>query len=294
VPLAPLDVGRVDHALARTRRACLLDLLGVAVPDVPFDRDHPSLPIALDDLCDQQPPPDSQPLAAGPAGRERIPKCFSRGPHVGTQPICTDEDPPDQCAAPDAPHQLSNQREVARLAHLASEPEPRPDYQGHRHPEDLGLNFDAQLVSLNLAQAPGLLDQVFMDSLAVRSRSIEPVGHGALVKAEGGDNRLDRAAVREQCHHEGDGLSRGVKAVEGSAFVLGEGLATLLADEASLLLGMHADVALAGLSSGRTGQVRTECCCRVHAGSPLDRIDSSVKEDALWTRNFLHFNQLHG
>ena len=81
-------------------------------------------------------------------------------------------------------------------------------------------------------------------------------------------------------------------AFQTSRYVLD--LAALAADEALLLARMHADIATACLAAGGTVRVRTECRCRVHEGAPLDRIASSVVEDAFWTHSFLPFNPLHG
>jgi hypothetical protein len=66
-----------------------------------------------------------------------------------------------------------------------------------------------------------------------------------------------------------------------------------LADEATLFLGMHADVAFTRQPSGRTIPIRTECLCGVHDGSPLDWIEGSVVEDALWTHSLPRFNLHH-
>jgi hypothetical protein len=91
-----------------------------------------------------------------------------------------------------------------------------------------------------------------------------------------------------------DGLSRGAQAVKGRTSALGEGLAALPTDEASLVVGMHADVACAQLPSDRTIHIRTECLCENHDGSPLDRIACSVVEDVLWTHSFPLFNLHYG
>jgi hypothetical protein len=98
----------------------------------------------------------------------------------------------------------------------------------------------------------------------------------------------------QQRHDKGDGLRRGTQAVKRRTSALGKGLATLLADEATLYAGMHADVAVARLPFGRTGHIRTECLCGVHDGSPLGWIERSVVEDVLWTHSFPLFNLHHG
>ena len=49
---------------------------------------------------------------------------------------------------------------------------------------------------------------MLVDVLAVPAGPVAPVGDGPLVEPEGGDDRLERAAVAEQGEHEGDQVER--------------------------------------------------------------------------------------
>jgi len=293
-PVEPLDVGCVDDTLTRRGGAGLLDLVGSPVYNTALDLDNAASVVAFDHLGDQQSSPDPQRLATASTRRDLVAERFAGGTHVRTQAIGTDEQTPSPRTAAHALHQASDQEQIAAVAHLAAEPQPCGHLDRHGHPDDGALELDPQFIGLHLPESPRRLDQVLVHSVAVPAGPIEPVGDRAFVEAEGGDDGLDGAAVGEQRDDKRDSLSRGAQAVKGRTAALGEGLATLPAEETTLFLGMHADVAFTRLPSGRTVHIRTECLCGVHDGSPLDRIACSVIEDALWTHSFLLFNPHHG
>jgi hypothetical protein len=168
-PVEPLNGGRVEDALTRGRRACLLGLVGPAVHDAALDLDNAVVVVAFDDLYDQPPSPDTQRLAAAPAGGDVVAACLAGGAHVGAQPIGTDEETPRPCAAAYAQHQASEQGQVALGPHFASEPQPRGDHDRHGHPDDSTLALDPQFIRLHLSEPPRRLDQVRVHGVAVRS-----------------------------------------------------------------------------------------------------------------------------
>ena len=88
-----------------------------------------------------------------------------------------------------------------------------------------------------------LFNEVFMHLLRVAPGPLLPVGHGALIEAEGGDNRLRRTAMHEQGQHQRDPIHRCAQAVEGGALGRSEGLATDFAVVALLLLAEDPNVA---------------------------------------------------
>lgn len=60
-----------------------------------------------------------------------------------------------------------------------------------------------QRVGLDVLEVhPPSLDQVGMETLAMPAGSVLPGGDGPLIEAEGGDDRLRRAAVAEQSQHD--------------------------------------------------------------------------------------------
>jgi len=72
------------------------------------------------------------------------------------------------------------------------------------------------------------------------------------------DDGLQGAAVRHQGHHAGHRLSRSPQTIHRRTFCAGEGLPALGADEPFILTRMNANVALAGLASGRARQIGAE------------------------------------
>src|SRR5437879_351485 len=109
---------------------------------------------------------------------------------------------------------------------------------------------------------------MLLHSLALHAASRHPTRHRPLVEAKRRDDGLGRTAVGEQRHHEGDGLGRGAQAVQRGAFRSAERLVARGTQEPLVLARVDADVALAGLASGRACQPGAECCGGVHAGPP--------------------------
>ena len=137
-----------------------------------------------------------------------------------------------------------------------------------RHPDDATLGLDADLIGLDVPEIPGLLDQMLLHGLALVASTCLPRCDRPLVKPKGHDDRLQRAAVRQERQHERHGLGWRPQAVERRPFRRGEGLAALRADEAFVLARMDANIALAALASGRTRRIRAECGGGVHACPP--------------------------
>lgn len=106
---------------------------------------------------------------------------------------------------------------------------------------------------------------MFMHLLTLRGGTLVPVGDGAFVQPEGGDDSLWRAAMRQQGHDLDDHLLLVAQAIEGRALRVGESLAALLALVAPVAAAVNANVASACVTFGMTVRVRAECCVRVHA-----------------------------
>src|SRR5207248_9137484 len=90
---------------------------------------------------------------------------------------------------------------------------------------------------------PATEDVVLMDASGGTAAPVPPVGDGPLVEAEGGDDRLQRAAVAEQGQHDGHQVGRLLEAEEWGIAGLGEGAVAGGAAVAPLRAAMHADVA---------------------------------------------------
>ena len=109
-----------------------------------------------------------------------------------------------------------------------------------------------------------LKDPMLVEELAVSAGAVAPVGDGAFVEPEGGDDGLDRAAVAEQGDDDGDQVERLLQAVERGVASGGEGPAAGRAEVAAFLPTMDADVAGTQLPSCGAIGVVAELSERVH------------------------------
>ena len=147
-------------------------------------------------------------------------------------------------------------------------------------------HLGVQLVGLDVLGIDlALLDVEFMEALGVLAGPLFPVGDGALVQAVGRDDRLARAAVAEQGQDEGDEVEGLVPAVVRGVPGCGEGLPAGGAAEAPFLVGVDADVALAGQPPMQAREVGAELERRVHCGSLRGSGDANTPEDTQWTRS---------
>src|SRR5262245_11411979 len=109
---------------------------------------------------------------------------------------------------------------------------------------------------------------MLVEALPMSARPIPPGGDGPLVEPEGGDDRLQRAAVAEQGQHDDHQLGRLLEAVERGVVSRGEGPATGRTAVAPLLAAVDVDVAEPRLPACRAVEVVAELVLRVHRRSP--------------------------
>jgi hypothetical protein len=84
----------------------------------------------------------------------------------------------------------------------------------------------------------------------------------------------------QQGDHDHHGLSWRAQPIEDSAFGVTEGLVTFFTDEALVLLGMNANVALADVASGVAIEIGAEYACGIHGSSPDDWREIRLQEYA--------------
>src|SRR5947209_6721106 len=113
---------------------------------------------------------------------------------------------------------------------------------------------------------------MLMEPLAMAAGPIPPVGDGPLVEAEGGDDRLDRAAVAEERDHEGHQVDGSLQPVERGVASSGEGAAAGGASITPLLAAMDGDVAQAESPPCGAVGVVAELALRVHRYFPRDKV----------------------
>jgi hypothetical protein len=70
------------------------------------------------------------------------------------------------CRTAAHPHnEATNQGHVALPTDLTGEPQAGPDHHRQGHPHDVALRLDADLISLDVPEISGLLDQILLDGL---------------------------------------------------------------------------------------------------------------------------------
>jgi len=264
----PLDVRRVDYAVAWCPTPERLNARGRAIHDAALDVDHAALGVALHDLCDADVAPGAQPGTPMGSRPLRIAKRLTNRPDIGAQSIGTEQ---QRAVGGTGVHPLDqppDQRHVALLTDLASQPQPGGDHHGERHPDYAPLSLDAYLVGLHLAEVPRLLDQMFLDGLALAASACPPRRDRPLVEPKSHHNSLHRTTMGEQRDDQRHKVARSAQAVQDGPVRCGKGLATLRADEAPVLARMDTNIPLASLASGGTCHIGTECRCGVHACPP--------------------------
>jgi hypothetical protein len=107
-----------------------------------------------------------------------------------------------------------------------------------------------------------------MDFLTMFARPFLPTDYGTFIQMESGYNRLNRTAVRQQSDDKDKDALGFVQAIKRCPFRLGERFLASIANVASLRLAVNSDVALAHLSSCRTGWIVAKYCLRVHWLAP--------------------------
>src|SRR4029453_18978806 len=163
----------------------------------------------------------------------------------------------------------ANQRHVARRTDLTGEPQAGTDHHRQSHPHNAALHLHADLVGLHVSQVMWLLNHILLDGLSLLASACPPSRHGPLVEPKGRDDSLHWAAMREQRHHEAHRLGSSPQAVKYRTFRGAERLVTRGAKEALVLARVDANIALAGLASGRALQIGAEYSGGVHDASPL-------------------------
>lgn len=257
----PLDEGRVDVAFALRLFDHRCDCLLCPLIDLPGQANDAIAFILLDHLRDQNIGPFDEPTSPCFLARLFLTKDFQNRRRITRQAIGAEENRTAKCrgATFDARDELLDQFAVTMLTDFSAQPQTGRDHHRHSHPDDRALHLDAQFIGLDLAQWSRLLDQMLVHLLRVMAALLKPVLNRSLIKAEGGDNRLDRAPVSQQGHHQGDDVSGFPQAVKDRPDGGAESLVAFAANVAAVFLGMHANIAFSSSPSGGTVEVGTKC-----------------------------------
>src|SRR5512143_173891 len=120
--------------------------------------------------------------------------------------------------------QPPDQRQVAVLTDRASQPQPGRDHHSERHPDYASLSLDAYLVGLHLAEVPRLLDEMFLNGLALAARACLPRRDRPLVEPKGHHNGLHRTAMGKQRDDQRPKVTRGAQTIKDGPVRCGKGL----------------------------------------------------------------------
>ncbi len=199
-----LNEGGVDVAFALCFFDHRCDCLLCSLIDLAPHTDDSIVLFLLDHLPNQQVGPFDQVTTPCFLAWLFLAEDFQNRLRIAHQAIDTEENRPARRrgAAFDPTDEILNQLAVSRCTDFSAQPQTGRDLDRHRHPDDRALNLDPQLIGLDLAQWPRLLDQMLVHLLRMLPALLKPVPDRSLIKAEGGDNRLDRAPVPQQGHHQ--------------------------------------------------------------------------------------------
>ena len=267
--LAPLDVGRVEHAVAVRAVPARLDAGGWAIHEAALEVNDAPRGIPFHDLRHAAVAPATPPRAPLPTCLHGLTTRLANRPYIGAEAVRTT---PEGAVCRTAAHPLNepaHQGQVARSTDLASEPQAGTDHQRQGHPHEVAWRLHAALVGLHMAQITWLFNHILLDRRPLLPCTCPPSRHRPLVEPEGRHDRLQRTTRREPCHHGHDQFSRRTQPGEDRACRSREGLMALLTNKPLRLARVDTAMALADLASGRTCQVRAEDNRGVQAGSPL-------------------------
>jgi len=176
-----------------------------------------------------------------------------KGFDIAGQPIDRQQQGPTQSHPSNLPSQRPDQAFIPMRADYPTQPQPGRDHHRHRHPDDTSLHLHFDFIRLHLTQIKLTAGhQMLMHLLTMFACSTPPVLDRPLIKAKGGYNRLNRAAIGQQSddqHH----LHRVCfQPVEERAFFDAEGLMADITIAPLFDFTVDTDVAPPTLSSCRT------------------------------------------
>jgi hypothetical protein len=293
--IEPLYEGRVDYSSSLRCFYHSFDFGFRAFYDSAVNADNASRLVLLYRLRDEDSLPHYEARTACLTISDWLTKDLSNRTDVSLQPVCAEQDTDTQGRS--AHSYLLNKAGykscVAAFANNSPQPQPRAYHHSHCHPQNSALLTDTKLIHLYLPQITRRGDKLLVKRVAMLTCSQLPTCNRALVKREGSNNGLNWTAEGKQSDHLSNELLRVSKTVKGSARGLSKSLVTHHAFIATLLAGMHADVAFKKFASGRTVHIRTKYLRRVQVGNPFRYCEEIQKGLSLDPR-FIQNHLLHG
>jgi len=260
-PVYALNEGGVNVPFALRLSDHLRDRFFCPLINLPCHANDPTAFILLDHLRDQNVGPFDEATSSCFLARLFLAKDILDDSRITRQAIGAKEHRPAQGrgAAFDARDQIFDQSSIPPLTDFSAQPQTGRDHHRHPHPDDCALKLDPKLIGLNLTQWARSLDQMLMHGLSMLAAFFKPVPDCSLIQTKGEDDRLDRATVREQFHHQRQEVRALPQTVKDRPGGGAESPLALAANEAPIFLGMYANIAFSDLSPGRTLKVGTKC-----------------------------------
>jgi hypothetical protein len=198
---------------------------------------------------------------AGHFGPERSLKGFD----IAGQPIDRQQQGPTQSHPSNLSGQGLDQAFIPMRTYDPTQPQPGRDHHRHRHPDDTPLYFHFDFICLDLTQIKLTAGhQMFMHLLAMFACSAPPILDRPLIKAKGGYNGLNGAAIGQQSDDQHYLHRVCFQPVEDRAFFDAEGLMTDITIAPLFDFTVDTDVAPPTLSSCRTVNIRAKYLGEVH------------------------------
>jgi len=265
--IQPLDKGGVQHTSPFRLGQHLLGPFDGPLRHAPGDLNHAPFLRVFDHRGDQDFWPGDERASSSSSGSFDL---FAEGApnaaRIRRPPVGADQEW-SHCltTAANLGQQAISKPRIASQADDSRQPQPRRDHHGQSHPGRHAPSFDPDLIGLDMHQVKDRLrNSGLMQNLTVMPGSISPTCHGSLIEFEGVDNRLDRAAIREQGDHHHNEFRWLAQPFHHGSTPVAKRVTTAATAIALPLAVMDANGALSDLASCGTRQIWAKLSGRVH------------------------------
>ena len=158
----------------------------------------------------------------------------------------------------------STQRAMGQASDRSAQPQTGTHHDRHCQPDDLALNFDPDFIRMHVHQISGVLHQLLMHPLTVPPGSLLPVHYCTLIQMEGGNDGLQRTAMRNQGYYDHNLICWVMQSVERCPGGCSKGLTTYFSLVPCFFSVVNNYVVLAYFAPCGARHIRAELFSRVH------------------------------
>jgi hypothetical protein len=215
--IQPLDKSSIEDASPARELKQLFRLIQYPMSHPPCDLNHPFFLRSLDHCANVEVWPNLQARSShSHRAFDLLSKRSADAPRIRAPAVCQHEEGTQASRAlANLSHQAISQATIPRELDHSAQPQARRNHHGQCHPANHLASFDPNFIGLHVHQVQlPLLNDGLMHLLALRSRSITPIGHGPFIQAESLDNGLKRASIGQERHDYYDQLHRLASAFE--------------------------------------------------------------------------------